>query len=130
MIRASVVSLPTRAARKTKLPVRFTVPAKTLDSGAFSTGRLSPVSIDSSTVDAPSVTTPSTGTRSPGRMRTKSPTRTSAVGTSISTPSRMTRAVRGARLISRRIASEVRPRARASSQRPRTTSVITTALTS
>src|SRR5439155_16634434 len=33
-IRARVVSLPTRAARKTKLPVRLTVPAKTLDSGA------------------------------------------------------------------------------------------------
>jgi len=68
--------------------------------------------------------------RSPGRIRTKSPTRTSAVGTSSSAPSRTTRAVRGARLTSRRIASEVRPRARASSQRPSTTRVMTTALTS
>ena len=129
-IRANAVSLPTRAARKMKLPVRLTVPAKTFDSGVFSTGRLSPVSIDSSIVEAPSVTTPSTGIRSPGRMRTKSPTRTSAVGTSTSAPARTTRAVRGARLTSRRIASEVRPRARASSQRPSTTSVMTTALTS
>src|SRR5439155_113949 len=46
MIRARVVSLPTRAARKTKVPVRLTVPAKTLASGDFSTGRLSPVSMD------------------------------------------------------------------------------------
>src|SRR5207247_219676 len=94
MIRARVVSLPTRAARKTKVPVRLTVPAKTFASGAFSTGRLSPVSMDSSTVDAPSVTTPSTGTRSPGRMRTKSPTRTAAVGTSASTPSNDPRGAR------------------------------------
>ena len=130
MIRASVVSLPTRAARNTKPPVRFTVPAKTFDSVVFSTGRLSPVSMDSSTAEPPSMTTPSTGTRSPGRMRIRSPTSTSAVGTSTSCPSRSTRAVRGASATSRRIASDVRPRARASSQRPSTTSVMTTALTS
>ena len=130
MMRASVVSAPTRAARKTKLPVRLMVPANTFDSGAFATGRLSPVSIDSSTVEAPSVTTPSTGIRSPGRIRTKSPTTTSAVATSASCPPRMTRAVRGASVTSRRMASEVRPRARVSSQRPSTTSVMTTALTS
>ena len=41
-IRASAVSPPTRAARKMKLPVRLT-PAKTFESSAFSTGRLSPV---------------------------------------------------------------------------------------
>ena len=69
-IRARAVSLPTREARKTNVPVRLTVPAKTRDEGPFSKGRLSPVSIDSSTVEAPSVTTPSTGMRSPGRMRT------------------------------------------------------------
>ena len=129
-MRARVVSLPTRVARNTKLPVRFTVPAATFAPGTFSTGTLSPVSIDSSTVEAPSTTTPSTGNRSPGRMRTTSSTPTVSAGTSTSTPPRSTRAVRGARLTSRRIASDVRPRARASSQRPRTTRVMTTALTS
>ena len=127
MMRARVVSLPTRVARNRNAPVRFTEPATILDVGTFSTGRLSPVSIDSSTAEAPSTTTPSTGMRSPGRMRTRSPAPTSAAGTSISRPSRTTRAVRGARLTSRLIASDVRPRARASSQRPSTTSVMTTA---
>ena len=42
---------PTRVARKTKLPVRLMVPPETAAPGAFSTGRLSPVSIDSSTVE-------------------------------------------------------------------------------
>ncbi len=129
-IRASVVSLPTRVARKTKLPVRFTVPPNTVTPDALSTGRLSPVSIDSSTADAPSITTPSTGMRSPGRMRIRSPTSTSPVGISTSPLARRTRAVRGARLTSRRMASDVRPRARASSQRPSATRVITTAAVS
>ena len=48
----------------------------------FSTGIGSPVTIDSSTLDAPSITTPSTGIRSPGRTRSRSPTCTSASGTS------------------------------------------------
>src|SRR5207253_2040980 len=50
-MRASVVSLPTRVARNTKLPVRFTVPPNTVAPAVLSTGRLSPVSIDSSTVE-------------------------------------------------------------------------------
>ena len=129
-MRARVVSLPTRVARNTKLPVPFTVPPNTVAPGALSTGTLSPVSIDSSTVEPPSTTTPSTGMRSPGRIRMTSPTRTSAVGTSRSAPSRSTRAVRGARLTSRRMASDVRPRARASSHRPSATSVMTTAAVS
>ena len=117
-------------ARKTNEPVRLTVPLATDVPGLFSTGRLSPVSIDSSTVEAPSTTSPSTGTRSPGRILTRSPTATSAVGTSTSPPSRSTRAVRGASDTSRRMASDVRPRARASSQRPSATRVITTAAVS
>ena len=39
----------------------------------WSTGIGSPVSIDSSTAEAPSTTTPSTGTLSPGRTRSRSP---------------------------------------------------------
>ncbi len=75
-IRASMVSLPTRSARMTKLPDWLRVPPLTLSPGAFSTGTGSPVSIDSSTVLRPSCTTPSTGIWSPGRTRSRSPTAT------------------------------------------------------
>ncbi len=51
----------------------FTLPPNTIDPGAFSTGSDSPVSIDSSTADAPSTTSPSTGIRSPGRTTTTLP---------------------------------------------------------
>jgi len=66
---ASNVSLPTRSARMTKLPVPLTVPPVTLSPTDFSTGSGSPVIIDSSTLDRPSKTTPSTGTLSPGTTR-------------------------------------------------------------
>ena len=46
------------------------------DPARLSTGSDSPVSIDSSTADAPERTTPSTGTLSPGRTRKTSPRRT------------------------------------------------------
>ena len=84
----------------------------------FLTGIDSPVSIDSSTCDAPSVILPSTGILSPGLMTTVSPTSTSAVGTLVSMPSRSTVAIGGARSISARIASEAPARARISSQWP------------
>ena len=71
---ASMVSLPTRSARMTKLPDWLTVPPMTGSPGSFSTGMGSPVSIDSSTVLRPSSTTPSTGILSPGRTRSRSPT--------------------------------------------------------
>ena len=48
-------------------PVVFIVAPIHRRSGALSTGIDSPVSIDSSTADAPSITSPSTGIRSPGR---------------------------------------------------------------
>ena len=57
------------------------------------TGIGSPVSMDSSTAEAPSTTTPSTGTLSPGRTRSRSPATTVASSTSSSTPSRTRRAV-------------------------------------
>ncbi len=90
----------------------------TASPGRFATGSDSPVSIDSSTCDAPSTTSPSTGTFPPGRTTTRSPTRTSAVGTSCSRPSRTTVAAGGARSISVRIASDAPARARISSQCP------------
>jgi hypothetical protein len=86
--------------------------------GAFSTGRLSPVSMLSSRAERPSTTTPSTGTFSPGRTRTRSPTRTASIGTSCSTPSRMTRAVLAWSPISALMAAPVCFLALASSQRP------------
>ena len=73
---ARVVSRPTRSARMTNEPLAFIVAPMTRSPAAFSTGSDSPVSIDSSTAEAPSMTTPSTGTRSPGRTRTRSPTTT------------------------------------------------------
>ena len=68
-MRASSVSAPTRSAHITKPPVPLRVPATTLSPARFSTGNGSPVSMDSSTVLAPSSTTPSTGIFSPGRTR-------------------------------------------------------------
>lgn len=96
----------------------------------LSAGITLPVSIDSSTADAPSITTPSTGMRSPGRTTSRSPTLTCSMGTSTSSPSRNKVAVRGARPISFLIASLVRPFARASSSLPRVIRVRMTAAVS
>ena len=113
-MRARAVSAPTASARKVKLPQALTVPAKTLPPTSFSTGMLSPVSIDSSTLDAPSTISPSTGMRSPGRTTMRSPGRTSLTGTSRPPSSPASLAVSGRRLRSFRSAAEVPPRARAS----------------
>ncbi len=51
MICASAVSLPTLVARKRNVPVLFSVPPMTMAPACFSTGRLSPVSMDSSTAE-------------------------------------------------------------------------------
>ncbi len=114
MIWARTVSRPTRSARKRKVPVPLMVAPTTSSPGFFSTGMGSPVSMDSSTALAPSVTTPSTGIFSPGRTTMMSRTMTSSMGMSLSSPSRTTRAVLACRPISRRMASEVLPLARAS----------------
>ncbi|OIQ71295.1 hypothetical protein GALL_470900 [mine drainage metagenome] len=90
----------------------------TASPGFFPTGIDSPVSIDSSTCEAPSSTSPSTGILSPGRMSTTSPGSTSEVATVNSAPLRSTVALGGARFISARIASEAPARARISSQCP------------
>ena len=130
MICASTVSAPTRVARKAKAPRVLSVPPTTVAPAPFSTGTGSPVIIDSSTKDAPSTTSPSTATFSPGRTSTTSPTATSAIGSSTTPASRRTRAVRGWMRIRRRIASLVRPRARASSRRPSRIRVMITAAAS
>ena len=115
---ASAVSAPTRVARRVNVPLVFSVAPMTSSPGPFTTGSASPVSIASSTAEDPSTTTPSTGTFSPGRTRTMSSWRTSAMGRSTSPPPRTTRAVRGCRPMSVRMASPVWPLARASSRRP------------
>ena len=106
MIWASAVSAPTRVASKRKAPVRFSVPPITLAPTCFSTGMDSPVSIDSSTAEAPSLTTPSVAMRWPGRTTTVSPTITLSAGTSISTPPRTTFAVAGFKSSSLRTAAD------------------------
>ncbi len=127
---ARAVSAPTAVASMRKAPVLFTVAPTTRSPGAFSTGRLSPVSIASSTAERPSSTTPSTAIRSPGRTTSTSPTTTSATGTETSSPSRTTRAVGGCRLMSSRMASPVSPFARTSSSLPSLISVMISAAVS
>ena len=106
------------------MPVPLSVPPMTSSPGFLPTGMLSPVIMLSSTEDRPATTSPSTGTRSPDRTRTMSPRTTCSIGMSLSTPARTTRAVRGARPTSLRIASEVWLRARASRNRPSRISVM------
>ena len=62
IMRARVVSVPTRVASITRDPCPFNVAPLTTSPTSTSTGTGSPVSIDSSTVDIPSTTRPSTGT--------------------------------------------------------------------
>ena len=107
MMRASVVSSPSRLTRRTKAPERFMVPPVTASPSSRATASGSPVSMDSSMVVRPSVITPSMGTFSPGRTRTRSPTRNSDTGISAWPAARTTRAVVARRPISALIASLV-----------------------
>ena len=68
------------------LPFLFILAPVTLSPIFFSTGMLSPVSIDSSTEVLPSMTIPSTGILLPGLTIITSPTSTSSIGVSISFP--------------------------------------------
>ena len=71
---ARTVSPPVAVARYRSVPLlEFSVPPISLSPVVFSIGRLSPVSSDSSTADAPLVTTPSVAIFSPGRTRRVSP---------------------------------------------------------
>ena len=67
-------------ARTRIAPLWLVVPAETVAPTRFCTGRLSPLSIDSSTEEAPSTTTPSAGTRPPGFTTRTSPIATSSSG--------------------------------------------------
>ena len=120
---ASAVSEPTAVARARSVPFLLMVAPMSWSPAVFFTGRLSPVTVDSSTSLSPSSTTASTGTLEPGRMSSRSPTWTSAVGTSTGSPSRRTTALGGARSSSARMASLAPPRARISNQWPSSTNV-------
>jgi hypothetical protein len=67
---ASMVSAPTRVARKASEPLPLIVPPTSSAPAFFSTGTGSPVTMDSSTKDAPSITSPSTAIFSPGPTST------------------------------------------------------------
>ena len=75
--------------------------------------------MDSSTNEWPSVNTPSTAIFSPGLTLKISPRPTSSIAISCSTPSRITRAVRGCKPISSLIADEVWPLAFVSNAVPK-----------
>ncbi len=124
MIRDSTVSPPTRSTRTRSAPFWLSVAPMTVSPGRLVIGVGSPVSIDSSTLLAPSTTTPSAGIVSPGRTRTSSPVRSAVSGMSSSWPARRTRAAAGLSPISRRMAPDVCPLARASSRLPSSTSAM------
>ena len=128
IILARVVSSPTRVIRTVSEPFTLMLPPVTSLPGALSTGRLSPVSMDSSTPPSPSSTSPSSGTRSPGRTSTTSPGRRISVGTSVRLPpSPFSRAVSGVSSMSFLMAPVVLCLLEASMCFPSETSVTTTA---
>ena len=112
------VSNPTPAVCISKLPKVFIVPANTSDHITFSTGRLSPVSIDSSTLLYPLIIFPSTGIFSPGLTIIILLIFTSSIGISLLSFPTLTLAVLGANCISFAIDSDVFPLAFASRNFP------------
>jgi hypothetical protein len=106
--------------------VVLTVAPMSGEPATLRTGRLSPVTMDSSTSLSPSATTASTGIFAPGRTSRRSPATTSAVGISTASPARSTTAFGGARSSRVRIASLAPPRARISNQWPSSTNAAST----
>ena len=109
IIWARAVSPPIFSALNLITPFLLILAPVTLLPTFFSTGILSPVSIDSSTDVYPSITTPSTGILVPGFTNSISPISTSSIGVSTSLPSTNTIAVLGCSPISFLIASDVFP---------------------
>ena len=106
---AKAVSFPTLVALYFINPVLFILAPITLLPISFSTGMLSPVSIDSSIDVLPSITSPSTGNFSPGFTKTISPATTSSIGIIDSIPFLITVAFLGANPINAFIAWDVFP---------------------
>ncbi len=121
---------PTLVATKLKVPNLLIVPPITLSPVIFSIEILSPVTIDSSTVEDPSITFPSTGIFSPGFTIITSPSITSSTGIFISILFLITVAILGLSSINAFIASDVLCFAFASRSLPNITIVINTALAS
>jgi hypothetical protein len=127
---AKVESAPTRRARTTSRPSKFTVPPVTLSPGLTSIGMLSPVSIEASMVDVPSSTVPSAAMVSPGRTTMRSPRFTADASIVSSRPLRSTVAVRAPSASSARSASPARRFARASKNLPASRKTVTATATS
>ena len=130
MIRASTPSCTAELALIRSSPSPLRAPPITRAPGFLPTGRLSPVSRDSSASLSPSSTSPSPGKRSPGFTITISPMRSASAGISTACPPRSMRAVSGRSFIKARMEAAALRRARASSTRPSSTSVTTTAAAS
>ena len=86
---------PTPVASMRSIPSLQMVPPETWEPTSLYTGRLSPVSIDSSTEASPDRTVPSTGIREPGLTMTIFFSRTFLAGISTSCPSLRRMAVFG-----------------------------------
>mmetsp|Transcript_72326 Transcript_72326/g.143533 ORF Transcript_72326/g.143533 Transcript_72326/m.143533 type:complete len:269 (-) Transcript_72326:702-1508(-) len=121
----STVRLPVASTSTVSTPAPLIVPAITRSSSFLLTGRASPVSRASSTVDLPLTTNPSAGTPAPGSTLTTSPSLICLRGTSSASPPHSsqhplrTRAEGGASVSSLEIAVEVRALASDSSILPR-----------
>ena len=127
MMRESMLLAPRLSAITSSRPLPLMAPPMTRCPTPLSTGKLSPVSRDSSTWLIPSTTTPSTGMRSPGRITTLSPTTSSARGRVTICPARTTLAISGRRACKAAMALRVWRLARSSSHLPSNTRVITVA---
>ena len=127
---ASVVFSPVRVTSTSRRPEVFMVAPVTFEPAVTSTGMDSPVSIDSSTAEDPSVTRPSVAIFSPGRTTNTSPTCSWPIGTRTSRPSRRTAASLAPMSSSALSAAEDCPLALVSNQRPSSRNEITTAVVS
>ena len=113
------VSFPTRVTSTFSVPSVLMVPPITSSPWLLVTGRDSPVTMDSSTAELPLTTNPSVGIFSPALTIIVCPILRSRTSVLVSTPDpSATMACFASRLISLRIASDDRPRALASINRP------------
>jgi len=130
MICASAVSFPTFVVFISKLHNLFIVHPNTLSPIIFSIGMLSPVSIDSSTLECHEIKTPSIGTFSPGLTMMISHFFTCSIGISTTIVPLLTLAVLGANHINFAMVCDVDHFAFASRNFPRETNMINNPATS
>mmetsp|Transcript_32008 Transcript_32008/g.82903 ORF Transcript_32008/g.82903 Transcript_32008/m.82903 type:complete len:347 (-) Transcript_32008:47-1087(-) len=119
---------PHASARTSSVPSTLMVPAMISEPLTLVTGRGSPVSAASLTVDIPLATTPSTGMRSPGLTATTSPGCSMSLGTSrVEPPSSMRRAIDGRMVCRDAMSDDAASLARSSSVLPSSTTPISIA---